>query len=247
MNTRIHAYRKGFTLIELLVVIAIISILASILFPVFARARENARRSSCQSNLKQIGLSIMQYTQDYDEKYFGHRNYGSPYRSCSAGYAAWATFIEPYMKNWQIFNCPSHGTVYAGGCTAQGSMSYGISYRSLYYVGEEFGTPYGGITEPCTANCGVSLHYLNSATSTAAVEDASGTIHVTDAFGTTFTSGYDVVSPGDGTGEYAQRISVRHLDTVNILFVDGHVKSMKKSAVVGPGKVQWRHWTTSLD
>src|SRR4028118_1774787 len=60
--------RSGFTLIELLVVIAIIGILASILFPVFARARENARRSSCQSNLKQIGLGILQYTQDYDEK-----------------------------------------------------------------------------------------------------------------------------------------------------------------------------------
>src|SRR5687768_5924591 len=59
---------KGFTLIELLVVIAIIAILAAILFPVFARARENARRSSCQSNLKQIGLGFAQYTQDYDEK-----------------------------------------------------------------------------------------------------------------------------------------------------------------------------------
>jgi prepilin-type N-terminal cleavage/methylation domain-containing protein len=60
--------RTGFTLIELLVVIAIIAILAAILFPVFARARENARRASCQSNLKQIGLAVYQYTQDYDEK-----------------------------------------------------------------------------------------------------------------------------------------------------------------------------------
>jgi prepilin-type N-terminal cleavage/methylation domain-containing protein len=61
--------RKGFTLIELLIVIEIIAILAAVLFPVFGRARENARRSSCQSNLKQIGMGLLQYTQDYDESY----------------------------------------------------------------------------------------------------------------------------------------------------------------------------------
>src|SRR5689334_5202516 len=66
---RRQAAKPGFTLIELLVVIAIIAILAAILFPVFARARENARRASCQSNLKQIGLGIMMYTQDYDETF----------------------------------------------------------------------------------------------------------------------------------------------------------------------------------
>ena len=67
-NSAAKSANRGFTLIELLIVIAIITILASILFPVFARARENARRSACQSNLKQIGLGLMQYVQDYDER-----------------------------------------------------------------------------------------------------------------------------------------------------------------------------------
>src|SRR6187397_3031803 len=91
---------KGFTLIELLVVIAIIAILAAILFPVFARARENARRASCQSNLKQICLGVKQYIQDYDEKYPRYYYYSTP-----------ATFmhsvIQPYMKSTQVLLCPS--------------------------------------------------------------------------------------------------------------------------------------------
>ena len=80
-------HRRGFTLIELLVVIAIISLLAAILFPVFSRARENARRSSCLSNLKQIGLGMMQYTQDYDERYpmGAYKNLVSPPDGTSNG------------------------------------------------------------------------------------------------------------------------------------------------------------------
>lgn len=86
--------RSGFTLLELLVVIAIISLLAAILFPVFSRARENARRSTCQSNLKQIGLGMFQYAQDADE----HFTYAN---------AGWAGRIYPYVKSTQIFTCPS--------------------------------------------------------------------------------------------------------------------------------------------
>ncbi len=93
--------KQGFTLIELLVVIAIIAILAAILFPVFARARENARRSSCQSNLKQLALGAMQYTKDYDEKFLP---YTLPYGNMSGG---WSILVQPYLKSTQLLQCPS--------------------------------------------------------------------------------------------------------------------------------------------
>jgi prepilin-type N-terminal cleavage/methylation domain-containing protein/prepilin-type processing-associated H-X9-DG protein len=106
MNKRRVTTKKGFTLIELLVVIAIIAILAAILFPVFARARENARRASCQSNLKQIGLGLMQYTQDYDERYprFGE----DPNLSAGRTTPNWTQTIQPYIKSTQLFRCPSN-------------------------------------------------------------------------------------------------------------------------------------------
>src|SRR5699024_3226078 len=89
---------KAFTLIELLVVIAIIAILAAILFPVFARARENARRASCMSNLKQIALGYKQYTQDFDEK-FPPTHIVVPINSADTdGFRGWAVLLQPYLK-----------------------------------------------------------------------------------------------------------------------------------------------------
>ncbi len=105
---------RGFTLIELLVVIAIIAILAAILFPVFAKARENARKASCQSNLKQLGLSANMYVQDYDEAY-PHLKVdafatGTPPSVTIAGYSTknnWTQLLTPYVKNDQLWFCPS--------------------------------------------------------------------------------------------------------------------------------------------
>lgn len=112
---------SAFTLIELLVVIAIIALLAAILFPVFAQAREKARAAACLSNLKQIGLGVMQYTQDYDEALPLHgaqsiAYYANPAQTTGTGpetnygwqpgLTAWIANIQPYVKNWQIFRCP---------------------------------------------------------------------------------------------------------------------------------------------
>ena len=98
--------RKGFTLIELLVVIAIIAILAAILFPVFARAREKARQTSCLSNLKQLGLAFAMYIQDYDERW--PIMYWDSSNSCWQPQGIyWGGEIAPYVKNSQIFICPS--------------------------------------------------------------------------------------------------------------------------------------------
>ncbi len=100
--------KSGFTLIELLVVIAIIAILAAILFPVFGRARENARRSACQSNMKQIGLGIMQYTQDYDEKMpCSLPSNGIFVQFMTVQNVNILASILPYTKNTQIYTCPS--------------------------------------------------------------------------------------------------------------------------------------------
>ena len=107
------AAKRGFTLIELLVVIAIIAILAAILFPAFAKARESARRASCASNLKQIGISLLQYTQEYDETLV-RASYSGPGApniygddASNATVWKWMDAIYPYIKSEAVFNCPS--------------------------------------------------------------------------------------------------------------------------------------------
>jgi prepilin-type N-terminal cleavage/methylation domain-containing protein/prepilin-type processing-associated H-X9-DG protein len=139
-------YRSGFTLIELLVVIAIIAILAAILFPVFAQAREKARAASCLSNMKQVGLGLMMYVQDYDE-IFPMAQWGpnstqvppSDFHVTGVG-RCWADFVQPYMKNNGIAVCPSDATNPPPNPPNRLPMSYGLNAYGWAYHGGRLGS-----------------------------------------------------------------------------------------------------------
>lgn len=204
MNIR----RRAFTLIELLVVIAIIALLAAILFPVFARARENARKSSCANNLKQLGVGFMQYTQDYDEL-LPNLTGGTPGAGKSGGWMYYSVFgapggtfdpskgsVFPYIKNRQIYICPSDsaGQKTGDSYAVNGCMGEKISVASASW-------PIPGITP------GKALANFDktSAWMLLAEENSGG-------------------STDDGYMNNLNAWTPRHLQGTNIVFLDGHIK-----------------------
>jgi len=247
--------RAGFTLIELLVVIAIIAILAAILFPVFQKVRENARRASCQSNEKQLGLALIQYTQDADEKYPG--GVVGQFSSVSG----WAAKIYPFVKSTGVYKCPddpSSPQTLSGKPGTFVPVSYAMNMNldpSLFSAQ----TALAAISAPASTVALVEVQGMYAdVTNTANDPDGNGTTGNgnNSTYGSEETHGGDngdgfmyelnnttakyvsgpsatssMGNPGRSTGH---DLPARHTDGSNFLLADGHVKYLRPVAV-SPG------------
>lgn len=219
--------KRGFTLIELLVVIAIIAILAAILFPVFARARENARRSSCQSNLKQLGLGFRQYTQDYDELYPSITT-GT---DASPAVYGWADALQTYIKSAQLYQCPSDSAKQAATVTiaaAPRTAAY-TDYWVNSQTHQQSDAAFESVSQTILAGDG------GGATNTAR-GSYNGCAHVGDpADNTALPAACTAVGTIDAyPGSQAQI----HLEGANFAFADGHVKWYKAHAKTASNAIQ---------
>jgi len=258
--------RQGFTLIELLVVVAIIALLAAILFPVFARARENARRATCQSNLKQIGIGLIMYTQDNN----GYLIAGQMTGDGGATYTRWEDLAYPYIKNSQVFSCPSYTlaglpatspnpTVYPNnnayvypGLGSLVNPTPLVGSTGNYAINMAYGPALSTSLSPPAADIiyngnGTPYTALNYLVAESQVAVSATTAWVMDSYelsevgypSVTYAinwksenqTGFDstglIFNGTDATDIGTSAITARHLDTINVLYCDGHVKAVK--------------------
>lgn len=245
--------RRGFTLIELLVVIAIIAILAAILFPVFAQAREKSRQASCQSNLKQIGLALQMYAQDYDESFAPA--WVESGRNSPGAVVYWQTFAQSYIKNRPVTLCSTYRSNYGFPTwfssldnvdvdlkAKQWFVSYALNSLETWHF----------VKWPD----GKERHFgAKKGTAWAQAEDPSGTIYVIDGgapdiwsddhldFAVCPPANRNPASSGWAVGKLGTLCGNRgvHGDRLNALFLDGHVRSVRA------GSTKPSQWTIQQD
>ncbi len=243
---------RAFTLIELLVVIAIIALLAAILFPVFSRARESARRSSCASNMKQIGLGMMQYAQDYDEMFPIDRHPTTACYSAATGSVGctpcsaapsmtptscirpfWTEMIFPYVKSAQIFNDPAGVNNYFDGCTfLTGTSATGGAGKSCtQQFGTSFSQPwiYAGPSESAVDTRG--RYYVGrEGVQYGYVQQIGQSAANLNLSIIAYPSEKMLLAESSyyridlPSRSYCGNMMARHFEGVNVAYVDGHVK-----------------------
>ena len=194
--------RKAFTLIELLVVIAIIAILAAILFPVFARAREKARATSCLSNLSQLGLVVGMYAQDYEEAM-------PPAITSNAtgSYTVWH-LMQPYIRNTQIYVCPSDSNSQTMTDIATNLGSLGLPACAT--------AGYGALSYNANFSVFALVPLGSDARTMGQIPRPSETVAFYDG----------IIAVTSGTPPFAAPVRARHNDTAQAAYVDGHAKAV---------------------
>ena len=232
-RTRRRGFTQAFTLIELLVVIAIIAILAAILFPVFQKVRENARRAVCESNLRQLGLAYTQYNQDYDEFTPTVNKAKQPGGLDGAGYTPdYFVIMQPYLKSVNVFLCPDRNdpiaTMGDGTGHAAGGLNTGGCYDNFNATGQCIGYGYddgiasdGGYGLIQSQTLDANNKVVRAGRSIASITSPADMV----AFGDT----WDNLSVADdnASGRFNSTAALRHGGLENMCFVDGHVKPIR--------------------